>query len=219
MNGIRNNIGGRARNRHTWVAGHSPSPGHRARKTQRLAIALCSLEDWRDARRAEEAFSKRGEGKSKKRGRKIKGKGSKIQNSCFRQSRLFNGLGQVIKESDNLLALARPLNNKSALRKHCAPTPRCPPGSQPGSPTASTLALTSDFRKQLSKFLILHRPTPFRPSPLPALAGCCQGALQIGGGSGGGAGCASRHRAMIGSSVSLRQNLGAPMSLRHAAFQ
>jgi hypothetical protein len=79
------------------------------------------LEDWRDARRAEEAFSKRGEGKSKKRGSKIKGKGSKIQNYCFRQSRLFNGLGQGIKESDNFLALARRLNNESALRKHCAP--------------------------------------------------------------------------------------------------
>jgi hypothetical protein len=56
------------------------------------------LEDWRDARRAEEAVSKRGERKSKKRGSKIKGKGSKIQIFCFRQSRLFNGLGQGIQQ-------------------------------------------------------------------------------------------------------------------------
>jgi hypothetical protein len=39
------------------------------------------------------------------------------------------------------------------------------------------------------------------------------------GGCGGGAGCASRYRARIGSSVSFRQNLGAPISFRHAAFQ
>jgi hypothetical protein len=54
--------------------------------------------------RAEEAFSKQGEGKSKKRGRKIKGKGRKIQIFCFRQSRLFNGLGQGI---NNLAAIAQ----------------------------------------------------------------------------------------------------------------
>src|SRR6185437_13566416 len=42
-------------------------------------------------------------------------------------------------------------------------------------------------------------------------------ARQIGGGCGGGAGCSARHLSMIGSSVSLRQNRGAPMSLRHAA--
>src|SRR5271166_3581297 len=46
-----------------------------------------------------------------------------------------------------------------------------------------------------------------------------QGSLQIGAGCGGGAGCASRYRARIGSSVSFRQNLGAPISLRHAEFQ
>ena len=46
-----------------------------------------------------------------------------------------------------------------------------------------------------------------------------QGSLQIGGGCGGGAGWASRYRARIGSNDSFGQNLGAPMSFRHAAFQ
>ena len=53
----------------------------------------------------------------------------------------------------------------------------------------------------------------------PAAAGPPHGPRQIGGGSGGGAGCSARQRAMSGSSVSLRQNCGAPICLRQAAFQ
>jgi hypothetical protein len=59
----------------------------------------------------------------------------------------------------------------------------------------------------------------FLPGCQNALPLTAQGSLQIGGGCGGGAGCASRHRARIGSSVSFRQNLGAPMSFKHAPFQ
>lgn len=63
---------------------------------------------------------------------------------------------------------------------------------------------------------VIDEPNPTRPARASVTT---QGSRQIGGGCGGGAGCASRHRARIGSSDSFGQNLGAPMSLRHAAFQ
>lgn len=43
--------------------------------------------------------------------------------------------------------------------------------------------------------------------------------LQIGIGRGGGLGRAFRYRAMIGSSFSLGQNFGVPISRKHPAFQ
>jgi hypothetical protein len=41
------------------------------------------------------------------------------------------------------------------------------------------------------------------------------GSVQIGAGRGGGAGCSSLYRSRIGSSVSLGQNFGEPISFKH----
>src|SRR5277367_2771556 len=73
------------------------------------------LEDWRDARRAEEAFSKRGEGKSKKTWNENQSGWKRNPNFFLPPIRTFQRLRSRIQERATLSALARPFNIVSKL--------------------------------------------------------------------------------------------------------